>query len=609
MRLALTAALVLVAMPVGASADTEVSTTVSPGVMLTQVQTATATINILTVDPSIPGVSFDSAIARDSLTAGTGDITQGRETASSFASRKMDLWQAGQTPKYPVAVVNADYFGGTGDPLGFGIRSGEFYSEPWTTPRAAFGYDAQTRTAKFGILSFAGKLDLGGGSIVKLNAINRPVSRGDANDVVAYTQLYGPTTGGRPGCTEVVVSGIKLPLAVNQSLTGNVQSVTESVTGPSSIPDDGIVISAAGSGASANLIRQLKVGDPITFAFTVTPISRGNPVTVASNGIVDALDRGSLPPSSSVWGNLTCSLGGGPRLLVDGMSIPNAIDAKDEGFDDGFANGPHSRTGIGATHDGKIIIVAIEGKPFVSAGVSLRDEAQILADRGAVNAINFDGGGSTTMVVNGVTVNYPNLGTGERRVADMLAVYAERPPVAASSDLALVVPTTTLALGKTAALSVRNQTTNLSVKDMPIVWGGAATNGIGYVTQDGVFTALRAGTGTVTAVVNDTKLTAIITVLGQDVTPDTYNLVARLLSPPETPGRSTISLRLNMLSGLPGARIPIRLTVSGGTIDQPQVVTDEDGLAKATITWTASKGEVKVEAGTLAPMTLTYISK
>ena len=39
---------------------------------------------------------------------------------------------------------------------------------------------------------------------------------------------------------------------------------------------------------------------------------------------------------------------------------------------------------------------------------SLSEAAEILKDLGAINAVNLDGGGSATMVVNNTLVNYPS---------------------------------------------------------------------------------------------------------------------------------------------------------------------------------------------------------
>ena len=50
-------------------------------------------------------------------------------------------------------------------------------------------------------------------------------------------------------------------------------------------------------------------------------------------------------------------------------------------------------------------------------------EAIVIADAlGMADAINLDGGGSTTMVVDGQVINHPSDATGERPVGDAVRV-------------------------------------------------------------------------------------------------------------------------------------------------------------------------------------------
>lgn len=63
-------------------------------------------------------------------------------------------------------------------------------------------------------------------------------------------------------------------------------------------------------------------------------------------------------------------------------------------------------------------------QPGISAGMSLRTLADLLKDLGAVEAMNLDGGGSTTMVVLDKIVNRPSDQTGERPVSDAILVFS-----------------------------------------------------------------------------------------------------------------------------------------------------------------------------------------
>ncbi len=68
--------------------------------------------------------------------------------------------------------------------------------------------------------------------------------------------------------------------------------------------------------------------------------------------------------------------------------------------------------------------MAVDGRqPGVSVGMTLPGLAELLLEFGAVEAINLDGGGSTTMVVKGKIVNKPSDQTGERPVSDAILIY------------------------------------------------------------------------------------------------------------------------------------------------------------------------------------------
>lgn len=79
----------------------------------------------------------------------------------------------------------------------------------------------------------------------------------------------------------------------------------------------------------------------------------------------------------------------------------NAILVKDSGIYQTPPIGAYRepRTAVGIKADGTVFFVAIDGKqePY-SAGISIKDLATLMIDMGAVQALNLDGGGSTTFV-------------------------------------------------------------------------------------------------------------------------------------------------------------------------------------------------------------------
>ncbi|XP_030638393.1 N-acetylglucosamine-1-phosphodiester alpha-N-acetylglucosaminidase [Chanos chanos] len=72
-----------------------------------------------------------------------------------------------------------------------------------------------------------------------------------------------------------------------------------------------------------------------------------------------------------------------------------------------FVDVVSARTAIGHDAEGNLILFHIDGKTD-QRGMNLWEVANFLKDEGVVNAINLDGGGSATYVVNGALANYPS---------------------------------------------------------------------------------------------------------------------------------------------------------------------------------------------------------
>jgi exopolysaccharide biosynthesis protein len=71
-------------------------------------------------------------------------------------------------------------------------------------------------------------------------------------------------------------------------------------------------------------------------------------------------------------------------------------------------------------------LVTVDGRSESASGVSLVELAGIMLNLGAYEAMNFDGGGSTAMVVDGKLVNSPSDKGGERAVGSGLLVVMEK---------------------------------------------------------------------------------------------------------------------------------------------------------------------------------------
>ena len=136
---------------------------------------------------------------------------------------------------------------------------------------------------------------------------------------------------------------------------------------------------------------------------------------------------GRLPPAQQP---IFEAVGGGPRILRDGnISIEHEL----ERLSRAFAEDRHPRTAVGYTQDQSVLfLVVVDGRqPGYSMGMTLEELAHFmrtqlgdfsLSKENAYQGLNLDGGGSSTMVVEGEVVNSPSDQTGERPVANALII-------------------------------------------------------------------------------------------------------------------------------------------------------------------------------------------
>ena len=115
-------------------------------------------------------------------------------------------------------------------------------------------------------------------------------------------------------------------------------------------------------------------------------------------------------------------IGGWPRILRDGRSV--AADAPTvEGTISRNAEMRHPRTAVGFSRDSTTLyVLTVDGRSQASVGVTLVELASIMRRLGAWQAMNFDGGGSTSMVVDGRLMNVVSDTSGERAVGNALMV-------------------------------------------------------------------------------------------------------------------------------------------------------------------------------------------
>ncbi len=134
------------------------------------------------------------------------------------------------------------------------------------------------------------------------------------------------------------------------------------------------------------------------------------------------------------WPETFEALGAGPLLLRDGKVIDHG---------EGQRQRRHPRSAIGVAKDGRVLWLAVDGRTTKAAGMTFEETARVLAALGCTDALNLDGGGSTTLWVKGHGVcNYPCDNRrydheGERAVANALLLRAPAVVVVDDDDAEL----------------------------------------------------------------------------------------------------------------------------------------------------------------------------
>lgn len=380
----------------------------------------------------------------------------------------------------PVAAVNGDFFalaGGAyaGIPLGFHVQDGELVTFP-DEGRSVL-YLLEDGRVDIGRFRANGWLVMPGEALYPVAAVNRPP---EYSDLVVFTPRFGEETRAEEGTTQISLVGVSGPIRPQGEVRGQIASIA--VAGSQRIPPEGMVLAARG--VSAYALRSLKVGEEVRLRFEVEPEA----------------------------GEIRTAVGGGPRLVREGRV---SVENRRERFSDRFASTRHPRTGVGV-REGRLVMVTVDGRqPGYSAGMTLEELARVFVELGCTEAMNLDGGGSTTMVVRSRVVNSPSGGVA-RAVANGLALFSTA-PTGPPAMLSLEPVEANVLSGETLRLTAGGLDQYYNPVGLPpegVVWECARS--LGEVDEEGVFRAAEVKgptAGLVTAHCGELTAASVVRVL------------------------------------------------------------------------------------------------
>jgi len=353
---------------------TEKTESVGPGCTFIKIRDTNIPLNIsiLKIDLTNKSLRIRSVLARDTL---TGE----KETVLAMAQR---LDREGNRV---IGGVNSNFFSSSG-PGGLIVNQGRLIklSRGWSS----LVFSREKRPA-IGVFSHELFLTSTRGKKIGQLFLNRIRHN---NNMVIYTDAYGSTTGSKTDGTAYMLDpdGSELPASGGRYMR---------IEKPLLLPQQNEIIQdkwvlSVGNKFSA-LTENIKTGELLFLRVSINPVN------------VEIFN----------------AVSGGPRILRHGRV---SVELKEEGQRSGFDTELHPRTAAGYTQNGQyLFLVVVDGRqPGVSIGTDLYNLARLMMGLGCYEALNLDGGGSSTLVVGNKIVNRPSEIIGPRPVANALLVIS-----------------------------------------------------------------------------------------------------------------------------------------------------------------------------------------
>ncbi|WP_310424618.1 phosphodiester glycosidase family protein [Chamaesiphon sp. VAR_48_metabat_135_sub] len=306
-------------------------------------------VTYLEIDPRQKGIKIRSILAQDPSLVGTNHLIK-------FAP-----------PTQVAAAINGGYFNRNNRmPLGALKRDGKWLSSPILN-RGAIGWNdgGQMRIAR---LQMQETLNTSKGEQLSILALNSAYAQ---TGISRYTSDWGKTYSPIQADELIVTvqSDPRLHVVrerVTQITPGNAAG---SINIP--IPVNGYLLALRGQ---PELSESMSIGTDLTLQSQITP------------------------PEFDTYTQIAAA---GPWLVQSGKVV---LDAKSENFGAAFSKEAAVRSAIGSLPTGKMIIVAAHNRAG-GKGPTLAEMAQLLQQMGTVDALNLDGGSSTSLYLGGQLID------------------------------------------------------------------------------------------------------------------------------------------------------------------------------------------------------------
>ncbi|GIN69949.1 hypothetical protein J14TS2_04240 [Bacillus sp. J14TS2] len=446
------------AVTIHAEEDTEITTKaeyqVSPGVYHESVELkdgdSVNSLHMMEVDPQDSFVHFTPY-------SSNGNV-YGLETVGNTID---EMREQGEQV---VGGVNGDFFSSVGIPSGLQIVDGEIYTSPRSIKALIATFPDQSIKMEHSV-EMTAELKATNGEVLELDMLNRSRVATHNDRAFLFNDRFGETAKTPEGGVEVVVDTGKGNdrFVAGKTLQGIVSSVAE--TADTQLEEGKIVVSVVGTKADW-VTSHVAVGDEIRIDVNFT-----KNINQAQN---------------VVSGNSTL----GTVLLEDGEIWEELLE------DDKKNTDKHPRTML-AIKAGKLYLFAVDGRQEGhSDGMTLPGAAAYLQSLGMEDAINIDGGGSTTYYVRQPGDEKPTLQNRpsdgpERPVGSSLLVISKAPQQSELAGIRLS-PATNLKIVSGSKVRIEAKgydeySNPLAIEPNSLQW--SVDKDIGEIDRSGLFVA------------------------------------------------------------------------------------------------------------------------
>lgn len=311
------------------------------------------------------------------------------------------------------------------------------------------------------------------GSKHPITSINKRLR--EANEVVLYTDSYSyrQTRQNEYGM-EIVLTNFNGSIEEDYRLGRTVEATVSGIYHKKKgveIPEGGAVLSIHGSDNILNF-SGIKIGGKLSLSVGL----------------------------SAPWNDAEFVLASGPLLVQNGNVDITMNSSSDR------SRFPAPRTAVATNRDGsEVFLVTVDGRGAGgSKGMTMPEFAAYLKSIGAYNALNLDGGGSTTMAVRPrgdqypIMVNRPSDGK-ERAVSTILSAISYE-HTGSPAYMSASISNSTVAIGGRAKVVV-DYVTDYNFHPVKIdksKLSYSVEGNIGTISSDGTFSATAPGKGTLT---------------------------------------------------------------------------------------------------------------